>query len=149
MIQATDNIEHLIPQKHPFVMIDTLVVYSDTGIESSFTPKEGNIFLKEGIFSEPGIVENMAQTIALHTGYKYFLKGEEPPVGYIGSIKKVKIAKLPRIGETITTKASILHEFMGVTMVSVKVFDADDEEIALGEMKTVIAASDETNINKF
>ncbi|WP_335965156.1 hypothetical protein [Galbibacter sp. PAP.153] len=124
-------------------MVNKLVDYATTKIISSFTPSIDNIFLKEGIFIEAGIIENMAQTVALHTGYTYFLKGEEPPTGYIGSIKRVTINKLVGIGEQITTEANILHEIMGVTLVEIKVKNAHSEEIAIGEMKTVIASPNE------
>lgn len=130
----------LIPQRNPFVMVDALEEFSKTEVVSSFKVVDTNILVSHGRFSEPGMVENMAQTVALHTGYDYFSRGEEAPTGYIGSIKKTVINKLPLTGDTITTKATILHEIMGVTMVHVKVYDNEGEEIAFGEMKTVIAS---------
>ena len=133
------NISHLIPQKTPFVMVDTLVDFSKKKVVSNFTILKSNIFVENNVFLESGLIENMAQTIALHTGYDFFLKGEEAPTGYIGSIKKTEIVTLPKLGETITTKVEILHEFLGVTMVTVKVFNANSIEIASSEMKTVIA----------
>ncbi|WP_053978211.1 FabZ [Mangrovimonas xylaniphaga] len=129
----------LIPQRYPFVMVDALKEFSKTEVVSSFTILEDNIMTVQGGFTEPGLVENMAQTVALHTGYDYYRRGEEAPTGYIGSIKKTSIKKLPVVGDTVTTKAMILHEIMGVTMVNVKVYNAEGEEIASGEMKTVIA----------
>lgn len=131
-------ISHLIPQKSPFMMVDTLVAFSNEKIVSSFKILDSNIFLRDNLFLESGLIENMAQTVALHTGYTYFLKGEAPPLGYIGSIKKVDVWALPKLNETITTEASILHEFMGVTMVKIRAFNAKNEEIASSEMKTVI-----------
>lgn len=132
------NISHLIPQKTPFVMVDALLEFSKNTVVSSFTISEKNLFIHKGIFLESGIIENMAQTVALHTGYDYYLKGEKAPTGYIGSVKKVNINSLPKLKDTIITKVTILHEFNGVTMVSVSVFNKDIE-IASGEMKTVIA----------
>ena len=134
------DISHLIPQKTPFVMVDTLLDFSADKIVSSFTILDSNIFVKDNYFLESGLIENLAQTVALHTGYDFFLKGEQAPTGYIGSIKKVEVNKLPKLNETITTEASILHEFMGVTMVEVKAFNQDKEEIAFAQMKTVIAS---------
>ncbi|MGB1268922.1 MAG: hypothetical protein ACPG45_04235 [Flavobacteriaceae bacterium] len=133
------EVSHLIPQKEPFVMVDSLVFFSETKIVSNFTITLDNIFLKETVFTESGIIENMAQTVALHTGYDFFRRDEQPPTGYIGAIKKVNLYGLPKLGETITTEAIILQEFMGVTMVSVKVVNLDGEELATSEMKTVIA----------
>ncbi|WP_103863438.1 hypothetical protein [Aquimarina sp. I32.4] len=133
------NVSHLIPQKKPFEMVSALLTFSETSIISSFTITSQNIFVTKHQFTEPGLIENMAQTVALHTGYDYFLKGEPAPVGYIGSIKKVTISFLPRVEETITTKAEILHEFMGVTLVKVDIYNSNKEVIASGQMKTVIA----------
>src|SRR5690606_3804576 len=120
-------------------MVDTLLDFTENKVVSSFKINEDNLFLNKGTFLEPGLIENMAQTVALHTGYAFFLKNEEAPTGYIGSIKKIDIISLPGLNDIITTKVDILHEFNGVTMVAIKVFNTNKEEIASGEMKTVIA----------
>ena len=87
-MQPITNITALIPQKEPFVMVDVLLSYSKTKVISSFKVLENNLFFENDRFIESGIIENMAQTVALHTGYDYFLRGEGIPTGYIGSIKK-------------------------------------------------------------
>lgn len=134
------EIAHLIPQKTPFVMVDTLLSFTKEDLVSAFKIKSDNLFVEDGHLQEPGLIENMAQTVALHTGFDYFLKEEPAPTGYIGSIKKVEVLELPKLGEIITTEAKILHEFMGVTMVEVKVLNAEKNEIASAQMKTVIAS---------
>lgn len=134
------DVSNLIPQKEPFVMVDSLLEFTADKIVSSFTILDNNLFVKGDCFLESGLIENMAQTVALHTGYDFFLKGEEAPTGYIGSIKKVEVFNLPKLNETITTQAFILHEFMGVTMVEVKAYNQNKEEIASAQMKTVIAS---------
>jgi 3-hydroxyacyl-[acyl-carrier-protein] dehydratase len=133
------DISHLIPQKTPFLMVDTLLEFSPERIVSSYKIRNTNLFISENNFLEPGLIENMAQTVALHTGYDYFLKGEKAPTGYIGSIKKVDVFLLPKLNEIIRTEAKILHEFMGVTMVEVNVFNIKNDLLASAEMKTVIA----------
>jgi len=134
------NIKNLIPQKTPFVMVDALLGFSNTNIISSFTILESNIFFNNQTLSEAGLIENMAQTVALHTGYDYFLKGQPAPTGYIGSIKEVQIITLPSLNEIINTQAHILQEFMGVTLVEITVSNAKKEKIASSIMKTVIAS---------
>ena len=84
-------VNNLIPQKHPFVMVDKLFYFSENKVVSGFTISEENIFTFQSIFTASGLVENMAQTVALFTGYQYFLKQEPAPTGYIGAIKKVEI----------------------------------------------------------
>lgn len=133
------NIGHLIPQKFPFVMVDVLLSFSKSDLTSSFTIKKDNLFYLNGELSEPGLIENMAQTVALHTGYDFFLRNEEAPIGYIGSIKKIEIKKLPKVQEIIETKAVILQEFLGITLVEIEVYNSAKELIASGQMKTVIA----------
>ena len=134
------NIEHLLPQKAPFVMVDRLLGFSNTNIVSSLKILEANIFFEDQTLSESGLIENMAQTVALHTGYDFFLKGEPAPTGYIGSIKEMEISMLPALNEIIKTEAHILQEFMGVTLVEITVFNSKKEKIASSLMKTVIAS---------
>lgn len=123
-------------------MVDTLLDFSETSVQSSFTVNTDNLFCDNTIFLESGLIENMAQTVALHTGYDFFLRGEPAPMGYIGSIKKIEINQLPKLNETITTNVNILHEFMGVTLVEIEVENSKKQIIATGNMKTVIAADE-------
>lgn len=132
------DVTTLIPQKKPFVMVDTLVDFSPETITTRFTASKNNLFSENGFFTEPGIIEHMAQSVALHTGCEYFLRNEPAPTGYIGSIKSTEIIKLPKIETPLETNVTILQEFMGITLVDIKVF-SNGEEIANGQMKTVIA----------
>ena len=131
-------IGNLIPQEHPFVMVNKLNYYSSDKIVSGFTIKEDNLFVNEEVLEPPGLIENMAQTIALHTGYKYFLENQPAPVGYIGAIKKVEIFDLPKVNQELTTTVNILHDIMGVTMVVAKT-ECESVLMAQSEMKTALA----------
>jgi predicted hotdog family 3-hydroxylacyl-ACP dehydratase len=131
-------VETLIPQRFPFVMVDKLYSYSETELVSGFTIQSDAIFLENDSFLESGIIEHMAQSVALHTGYQFYLKNEQAPTGYIGSIKDIEIKKLPKLHDEIKTTVSILQEFAGITLVDV-VTKLNDVEIAKGQMKTVLA----------
>lgn len=133
------DIENLIPQKPPFVMVDKLIDFQESKVKSTLVIREDNLLVNNGLFIESGIIENMAQTVALHTGYEYHLKGESAPTGYLGSIKKIQIFEQPKVGSTITTTAEILQEFNGVTLVEVQTSDTHGNIIASGQLKTVIA----------
>lgn len=133
-----EAVENLIPQKFPFVMVDRMFSYSDTALVSGLKIQDSNIFSEENIFLEAGLIEHMAQSVALHTGYQFFLKNETAPTGYIGSIKDIQIKKLPKINDIIQSNVNILQEFAGVTLVDIVTF-LNDEEIASGQMKTVLA----------
>ena len=133
-----DFVAQLIPQKFPFVMVDKMYAYSETSVTSGLTVTEDNIFCFGGKFQESGLIEHMAQTVALHTGYQFFLRKEPAPTGYIGSIKEIQIETLPKLGEAIQTTVTILQEFAGITLVDITT-TRNGAEIAKGQMKTVLA----------
>ncbi|MEM9144173.1 MAG: hypothetical protein AAGA86_14380 [Bacteroidota bacterium] len=128
----------LIPQKNPFVMVDSLLFYAEDSIVSGFTVPEKNLFVKNGCFHASGLIENMAQTIALHKGYTYYLKQLPAPVGYIGAMKKVDVLELPKVHGQLTTRVKILHDIMDVTLVSSSI-EYQGRIVAQGEMKTALA----------
>lgn len=134
-----DFVGSLIPQKFPFVMVDKLLSFSENEVVAGLTVTEDNIFFNAGKFQESGLIEHMAQSVALFTGYQFYLKNEPAPTGYIGSIKSITIAELPVLGEKIETTVNVLQEFMGVTLVDI-VSKVNDKEIARGQMKTVLAS---------
>lgn len=133
-----DFVETLIPQRFPFVMVDKLYSYSETELVSGFTVQENAVFFQKDCLVESGLIEHMAQSVALHTGYQFYLRKEQAPTGYIGSIKDIEIKKLPQLYDEIRTTVSILQEFGGITLVDV-VTTLNDVEIAKGQMKTVLA----------
>lgn len=128
----------LIPQKFPFVMVDKLLSFSDNEVIAGLQVTQDNIFENQGVFQESGLIEHMAQSVALFTGYQFYLKNEPAPTGYIGSIKSIEIIELPKLSDDVITTVSVLHEFMGVTLVDI-VSRVNDKEIAKGQMKTVLA----------
>ena len=99
-------VETLIPQKKPFVMVDSLLSFTENTVKSAFTPKENNIFMQNGIFQPAGILEHQAQSVALHTGYQFYLLKKEAPVGYIGAVKFFEIKNLPKINEKLVTEVN-------------------------------------------
>ncbi len=131
-------IKELIPQREPIIMVDAILEYEESKVVGGLMVSEDCIFVENNTLKEPGVLEHMAQTVALYTGYEYYLKNMQAPVGYIGSMKNVEILRLPKIGEKLVTTATILHEIMGVTLVNIET-KVDEKIIAFGEMKTVIA----------
>ena len=137
-IAKGDFLLSLIPQKHPFVMVDSLIEYTEQHIVSSYTVREDNILANQNRFTAPGLIENMAQTVALHTGYKYYLLDRPAPTGYIGAIKRAEILQLPEVSKKLVTTVYILHDIMGVTLVKAEV-KCEETLIATSEMKTALA----------
>jgi len=130
-------LEELLPQRQPMIMVDALMYYDKKSLISELTISEENIFVKDGVLSETGLLEHIAQSVALHTGYAGYL--EEKPIkeGYIGAIKKAEILKMPVINETIETEVQIIHAAIGITLVKTTT-KLEQEVIATTEMKTML-----------
>jgi len=130
-------VESLIPQRFPFVMVNELTEYSENHLISGFEIKEDNIFVQNRIFQASGLIEHQAQSVALHTGYKYYLLGKDAPTGYIGAIKSFEAEALPKVGDHLKSEVTILNEVMGVTLVNI-ITKLNNVEIANSQMKTVV-----------
>ncbi|SKB33102.1 3-hydroxymyristoyl/3-hydroxydecanoyl-(acyl carrier protein) dehydratase [Salegentibacter holothuriorum] len=137
-ILELDRILQLIPQKPPFVMVDSLLEYNEKMGTTGFTIPADNILVENGIFSEPGLIEHMAQSMSLWRGYQGFLSGlDKPKTGFIGAIKAVEIMGLPKANTKLVTYVEILHEIMNVTSVGARTLDENGKLLATSEMKTV------------
>ncbi len=131
-------IESLLPQKHPFVMLSHLIELNESKIVTGFHIPDEHIFVENGSFCESGLIENIAQTVALYTGYNDYLKNKKSPVGYIGAINNVQIMALPEAGSFIHTEVQVITEFMGVTMIQGQITYNNKPIVSL-KMKTVLA----------
>lgn len=128
------DITAYIPQRAPFVMVGKVLQADPKLYKTSFDITADNLFVVNGRFTEPGLVENMAQTAAAGTGYMYQQKGETVPVGFIGAIKGLKIHALPHVGDVLHTEVVILHTLLNVHVVQATVH-VGEEKIASCEMK--------------
>jgi len=133
MLAEKQKILNLIPQKAPMAMVDGLLESDQEKTVSTLTIEPDNIFVEEGLFKEPGLIENIAQTAALRAGYEADKNNEKPKVGFIGSVKKMKIYSLPKVGETLNTKLTILMEMENISVIKGEVM-VNDKLIAEGEM---------------
>ena len=128
-----------IPQRPPMVMVDELVRAEADLAVTRFTILRDNLFLVSNRLGEPGLVENIAQTIAAMVGYNCFLRNIPVPIGYIAAVKDLKIASLPAEGSVIETTVIITNQVMDVTVVKGKVEQAGNV-LCSCEMKVVAKA---------
>lgn len=131
------NVLNYIPQRLPIVMIDTLLRAEGAVTETSFTVEENTLFVKNGVFQEPGLIENIAQTAAAGVGYTCALSNTPVPVGFIGAIKNLTIEYLPQAGETLITRVEILEEIFDMTLIKGESF-VGSKRVAACEMKIVL-----------
>jgi predicted hotdog family 3-hydroxylacyl-ACP dehydratase len=134
MVLPVENIIDLIPQKPPFVMVDKLLFADETTTRSSFVIPADNVLVKNNVFQESGLMENIAQTAALRAGY--IAQQENKPVvsGYIGAVKNFEVFALPTVGDELLTEVQMENQVFDVTVFTGRVWH-NDTLLAQCEMK--------------
>lgn len=112
------NAAALIPQQPPFVMIDRLLECDEVRTKTDTQVRAENIFVKNGEFREPGLIEIIAQTAAARVGWLARLQNQPVPVGYIGAVNALEIFALPAVGEVLEAEIKIETQIFDVTLVS-------------------------------
>lgn len=133
----TKNIETLLPQRAPFVMIDGLMSSTETTTTTSFAIREDNIFVVDGVLREPGLVENIAQTAAARAGYISKTENKPVMVGYIAAINNLRVFALPRTGDELITEITMENQIFAVSLITGKI-TCNDQLIAQCSMKIFI-----------
>lgn len=111
------DIQNYLPHRTPMLMVDLILNIDSNSVETVFLIKKDNIFIDNGVFNEAGLIENTAQTCSSIVGKKYFfddngIENENVNViGFISALKNVKIHLLPKVGDTIITKAVLVSKF--------------------------------------
>ena len=129
------NIENLLPQQRPFIMIDTLTHFDEVITRTRLQVKADNLFVENNVFTESGIIENIAQTCAARMGYiNKYIYSDKVKIGFIGSIKNLVFEELPKVGDELTTTIEVASEVFAITLVNAKV-EVGDRLVAFCEMK--------------
>lgn len=134
MLVDKNNIDKVIPQRHPMVLIDDLLEQSDEMSRTQFTIPEGHLLLDGEEMSEAGLIENIAQSAAAGVGYAYYTKNEPAPVGFIGAVSKLKVSNRPKVGQQIVTTIEVTHQLTGITVIR-GTSTLSGEPVATCEMK--------------
>jgi len=127
-MRSGNNIEDFIPQRPPFVFIDTIDEVTDSTACTRFTIPETCPLVSEGLLPLSGLMENAAQTCAARSGNK---------IGFIGAVKHMQVTRLPRVGETLTTRAQVVQEVLNICLMDVTT-SIGDELIATTTLKIAI-----------
>jgi predicted hotdog family 3-hydroxylacyl-ACP dehydratase len=131
------DITTYIPQRDPFVMIGRLVSADGTTTRTRFTVLEGNPLAENGFLTEPGLVENIAQTAAAGIGYICRAENRPVPVGYIGAVQNLAITQLPAVGEVIETEVTVKNQVFDVSIINGTI-RSNGQVLAQCEMKIFI-----------
>ena len=131
------TLRELIPQRHPFVMIDRLLSCDMVVTTTTLEVREDNLFVTEGRFSAEGLMENIAQTCAARMGYINLSKGDKVKIGVIGAVSNFEVFRTPRVGEHIVTTIEVEEELFQITLVKAFI-KCDDELLAQSNMKIAL-----------
>jgi len=133
-----EGILRLIPQRSPIVMVDKFFGIEEADSYTGLTVTSDNLFCKDDELQESGIIEHIAQSAAVRIGYLYTQKEEVIPLGYIGSVDKLQIHRLPKTGEELFTKITVVQEVFDITLVAAQV-TSDNQVIAECRMKIFLS----------
>ena len=131
------DIEAWIPQRPPFVFIDTIVEMSDEHAITQLTVSEECPLVEDGRLSLAGLMEHAAQSCAARAGWVQRQQGKEVKIGYIGAIKQIEATRFPEVGETVVTEARVLQEVLNISLIGCTT-RIGDEVIATTTLKLAI-----------
>ena len=132
-----EGILGLIPQRPPIVMVDSFFGIEENCSYSGLTVTPDYIFCEAGKLQEPGIIEHIAQSAAARIGFIYTRQGAQVPLGFIGSVDKLRIYDLPEVGMKLFTEITVVQEVFDITLIAAQV-KADEKLIAECRMKIFI-----------
>ena len=131
------DIERLIPQRYPFVMVDEFEAIEAPSSEESLTGascatslsvRADNYFMLPGHeMSETGLIEHIAQSASALAGHVANQQGaENPPVGMIAEVKHFECHRRPCAHEQLTTTITMGFAFGPMTLCHGKTCIGDD-----------------------
>lgn len=121
------------------MMVDALERVEGDTCATTLTVRADNFFLdSDGLMAEAGLVELIAQSASAFAGHRAKEAGAtEPPVGYIGEVRRFSCHRRPAVGDRLTTIISMGPTVGGVTVVRGET-TCDGATIAETQMKIAI-----------
>lgn len=137
MIYDKKQLERLIPQRAPILMMDGVTAIEGETIHSALTIREDNFFVVDGVLQEMALIEHQAQTASALAGHKALETTESAPIGMIGEVKNFKLHRLPVVGDTLDTQVTFLNETGGITLIKC-ISTCQGEPVAETQMKIFV-----------
>lgn len=122
------NIHHFLPHREPMLMVDYILELTKENVITSFQITTDNIFVHNNEFVEAGLIENSAQTCSSIVGQSFFEgpDAETKVIGFITNIKKIEIFSLPKVGDTIISKASLISQYENICNIFCETYNNDE-----------------------
>ena len=134
MLANQHTILQYLPQRPPIQMVHNLLEVTDTHAVTEMEITADNLFVMDGKFSEPGLIENIAQTAAAHAGYYYRSQNLDVPIGFIAAIRNLQIYDCPAVDSTVTTTITITNKVLEITIVEGQIRQ-NDKTLCTCEMR--------------
>ncbi|MDF2933582.1 MAG: transporter permease [Chryseobacterium sp.] len=118
------NIHHFLPHRKPMLMADYILELTPEKVVTSFKITSDNIFVHNNHFLETGLIEHSAQTSSSILGQSFFANSESNTkvIGFITNIKKIEIFALPKVGDKIISKASLISQYENICNIFCETF---------------------------
>lgn len=117
------------------VMVDRMIDCNSRSTVTESTVRADNIFVEEGVLTEAGLMENVAQSCAARIGYlNAYSQNSTVKLGIIGAVRNFEFEALPPVGSVLHTSVTVRSEVFGITLVDA-VVECDERTIATCEMK--------------
>lgn len=118
------NIHNFLPHRKPMLMTDYILELTPETVITSFKIERDNIFVLNNEFVESGLIENIAQTCSSILGQSFFQNPdvETKVIGFITNIKKIEIFALPKVGDNIISKASLISQYENICHIFCETF---------------------------
>ncbi|MFP3592407.1 ABC transporter permease [Chryseobacterium sp. SIMBA_038] len=122
------NIHQFLPHRDPMLMADYILELTKEKVVTSFEILEDNIFVHNNEFVEAGLIENLAQTCSSILGQSFFENPEADTkvIGFITNIKKIEVFALPKVGDKIISKASLISQYENICNIFCETFNNDE-----------------------
>lgn len=97
-----------IPQRPPFVFIDTIEELRENRACTRFTIPKNFPWTLNGILHLSGLLENAAQTCSVIAGNR---------IAYLGVVKQMEVARFPHVGESLCTEATVVQQMLNISLI--------------------------------
>ena len=133
--QGIIDIKKFLPHRPPLLLVSNMPHIDQDSVITEFKVTEACVFVEKDHLSETGIIENAAQTSSAIVGQSYFdyddLEGTSNKlIGYISAIKKAVVHQLPKVGDTLVSKAKLVSRYdsgeLSICTISCSSFRNDD-----------------------
>ena len=99
-------------------MVDKLFRADESSVDTALTIDGNNIFVSDGVFSEAGVIEHIAQSAACFAGYNDYINNRPIVLGYIAEIKNFSLEITAHTGDELISSLNVVSSAMNVTMMN-------------------------------